>query len=67
MARSLCPRAAFTSARVGRGSLGRRSALSPHSQYRQSNVQTLPSAGMRFIPNDTPNLRLCMGPKIGAG
>jgi hypothetical protein len=31
----------------------------------QSNVQTLPLAGNKLIPNDTPSRRLMTGPKMG--
>ena len=57
----------FTSSLVGRFSLGRKSALKPHSQYRQSKVHILPSAGIRFTPSDTPSRRECIGPNIGDG
>ena len=33
----------------------------------QSTEPTFPSSGNRLIPSDTPNRRLCTGPKIGDG
>ena len=39
-------------------------ALNPASQYRQSNEQILPSAGIRLMPRETPRRRECMGPKM---
>ena len=33
----------------------------------QSKVQSFPSEGRRLTPSETPNLRLCTGPKIGDG
>ena len=60
-------RASFTSSRVGNGVFVLRCELNPHSQYRQSNVHTLPSSGKRFIPKDIPNRLLLTGPNIGDG
>jgi len=51
-----------TSSREGRPLLPGPWALKPASQYRQSNVHTLPSRGDRFTPSDVPSLREWIGP-----
>ena len=67
ISRSFASRAASYSSALTQPSWVRRSALKPSSQYRQSNVQILPDAGMRLTPSDTPRRRLWIGPYTGPG
>ena len=67
ISRSFASSAVATSSRVGIACFALLVAFSPHSQYMQSKVHTLPSAGNRLMPNEIPSLRLFTGPNIGDG